>query len=923
MCLLALQAIAQQTPPGSELQRAAEEFKAHSRSLGLRADSPVRARTNGSRPGPALHGRIFHNFRNDVLDAVPKEVRQAGGTRPFLRRNQFGFNLNGPLTIPKLYQGARRTFFSISYEGVRERIGRSYLRTVPTTIERTGDWAHVVDPAGNPLPIYDPKSTRPNPAYDPAQPVSLTNLQHLRDQFPTNRIPESRLDPIAQRALALYPQPNVAIGPFFRNNYFVFSPESNSANGVILRVDHNIGERHRINVNGSLSNGFAGPAKFFDTAADSSLPDRTFANRRGSVEHVFTISPQTVNSLSFEAATDSSEYISVKSDFAAQLGVATAGSDVFPWIRLGNYLDMGNPNPSAANTRNTYSISNGISTRRGKHNLRGSTSLVLFQVNSFVPQYPAGTFRFTPGLTSLPGINNTGHAFASFLLGLSDFAERSLVEQPSYFRRARWALAGRDQYEIKPGLTLAFAGNVEVHTPRTEKFDRQSTVDRSSLNPAYGRPGALRPATGGDRAFQPVTLWVEPSASLSWSPGNDPKRIFRLAWSRAYTSLPIYSAQFGTQGFNGYDTFFSPNVQLEPAVTFAAGMPPARRLPDLRPEAANDTVAEYIHPTDDVPTYNSASASFEWTLPAAMILTLGAGTSNGRNLFVSGNTVNLNAIHPDALAFRDQLNTESFRRSLRPYPQFLAFDLYSSYPGGRYRRDAGYMRLEKRTSSGLSLNASYEFSKQMDDYSGPYGRQDFFNSKNEWSLTAYNNPHRLSLNYVYELPIGANKPFFSFSDWRRVLVDGWALSGISSVTSGEPLAFRPQFNNTGLLISSLNVDSAPGVSARVDNPSPALWFNPAAFAQPADFTLGNASRTHPYLRNPISQNHDLSVSKRFVLAPDRTLEFNASGFNFVNHANWNDPDTVIGPASAPNVNAGRIIGSRGGRVIQLGLRLSF
>ena len=72
----------------------------------------------------------------------------------------------------------------------------------------------------------------------PTQPVSVENLQYIREQFPGNRIPASRLDPEAQRALTLYPQPNTAVGPFFRNNYFVNSPETNVANGMILEVDH-------------------------------------------------------------------------------------------------------------------------------------------------------------------------------------------------------------------------------------------------------------------------------------------------------------------------------------------------------------------------------------------------------------------------------------------------------------------------------------------------------------------------------------------------------------------------------------------------------------------------------------------------------------------------------------------------------------
>jgi hypothetical protein len=133
----------------------------------------------------------------------------------------------------------------------------------------------------------------------------------------------------------------------------------------------------------------------------------------------------------------------------------------------------------------------------------------------------------------------------------------------------------------------------------------------------------------------------------------------------------------------------------------------------------------------------------------------------------------------------------------------------------------------------------------------------------------------------------------------------------------------PQFNNTGAVISALRVNVVPGVDPAVPDRGPESWFNPAAFDQPPDFTPGNASRTHPSLLTPSNQNHDLSVTKRVAIAADRTLEITAVGFNFLNHANWNDPDTVIGPASAPNVNAGKIIGSRGGRVVQLGMRLSF
>jgi hypothetical protein len=133
----------------------------------------------------------------------------------------------------------------------------------------------------------------------------------------------------------------------------------------------------------------------------------------------------------------------------------------------------------------------------------------------------------------------------------------------------------------------------------------------------------------------------------------------------------------------------------------------------------------------------------------------------------------------------------------------------------------------------------------------------------------------------------------------------------------------PLYNNTGGVVRALYVNPVPGENPHVPHPGPLLWFNPKAFVNPPDFSIGALSRTHPTLRNPGSQNHDLSVTKRFSLAAERSLEFTGTAFNFLNHANWNHPDAEIGSDEAPNVNAGRIIGSHGGRVIQLGLRFTF
>jgi len=916
-----------QTPkPQSDLERAVEEFKVVTRDQGLRADAPGK-RVRGSGPSPSWHGRIYENFRNDKLDATPHDVVQRGGLRNLLRRNQFGFNVGGPLVIPKLYDGSRRTFFNVSYEGVRERIGRSFLRTVAIPEERTGDFSQTVDSAGAPLPVYDPNSTRPNPNFDPSRAVSEENLQFVRDPFPMNRIPVNRMDPIATRSVALYPVPNSNAGPFFRNNYFVFSPESNQANGMIFKVDHSLTEKHRLTFNGSFTNGKAISPRYFDTIADANNNDRDYNARRGVIDWTYTRSAATIHTFTADVHSDRSVAGRPGQEGAVDaIGLAGPLRDAFPVFRFSTYLGMGRNNPVQSSSHNYFYFTDSFSTRKGKHRLRAVAQYRRYQVNAYLPANPAGSFQFGPSITSLPGINNTGHPFASFLLGMSESASASIVENPSYWRARHYRLNVADTYEYSKNLTLSASFATEISSPRVEKYDRFATVDLTKINPANGLPGALVVANqnGEGRALQPTRVRPEFSFSLAWNPGGNSKSVVRTSYGLSSSTIPIYTTQWGTQGFIGVPTLISPNIQLQPALVLRDGFPAlARPLPDLRPEAANFTNAELIDRTGTLPLYQSAGLTLERELRGQMLVSISFGHSRGQRMFISNSASHPNAIPLSNLEYRDALNNEAFRRTLRPYPQYQRFDIHSSAPEGNYKRNAGSIRIEKRSSSGLTLNGSYELSKQMDDYSGPYGIQDFYNRQNEWSLTSSNNPHRVSVSFAYELPFGSKKTLLTYSDWRRHIVDGWSISGISSLQSGEPLALRPQFNNTGGLVDALRVNLVPGVNPKVANRGPDLWFNPEAFEQPADFTLGNGPRTHPQILSPGGQNHDLSVTKRFAVTTERVLELTATGFNFTNTGNWSDPDTMIGPESAPNVNAGKIIGSVGGRVIQVGMRLSF
>lgn len=911
---------------GTPIESAIEEFKTITRARGLRKDSPKPFQAGGGKL-PQYHGRLTYNLRNDVFDAIPHQIRQRGGEASILRRHQFGFNVSGPVYFPKLYNGGTRTFFTLSYEGVRESIARSRLESLPILPERSGDFSQTVDQAGLPLPIYDPATTSLNPAFNASLPVSESNLQYNRARFANNRIPVARLDSVAMAATQYFPQPNANAGPFFRNNYFVVSPERNVVDGFTGRVDHIFNDKHRISVNLTSSDAFAGAAKWFENAANPGLLDRDESSRDYGLQHIYTISPETINTFSFSASSSGMENVADEdTDYPNQLGLEGRLGTVFPAFHIvDGYLDLGRANVIRRNYSHTFQASNTFSTRFRNHNVRFIGRMVKFQLNTFQPSYPSGYYRFQTGFTSLPGIVNTGHAFATFLLGQADFAELSVIDNPSYWRRSLTSGRIIDQLEVRKGLNVTFDLNLEHSLPRVEKYDRQSTVDLSAVNPETGKKGALVFANrnGYGRGFQPSITVLEPRVSMAWNPTSEAGMVMRAHYSRSYQGWPLQWGHWGTQGFNLYPTFISPNRLTEPALTLRDGVPRETATgPDLDPSAADDTNANLMNRDDNVSMYASYGMSLERELPGHLLVVVSASRDSGRNLFTGNGVTNPNAVPLEYLSFRDALNDEAFIKTLRPFGQYQLFSLGGMWPVARYNRDAAAVRVERRATGGLTLRGSYSFSKQMDNYSGQT-LQDMYNLQKEWAITAWNNPHVLSLNYAYELPFGPNKSIFNYADWRRYLVSGWSVNGTSTMVSGTPLSLRASFNNTGGVLQSVYVNVVPGVSPHVENPSAELWYNPKAFSHPEDFSIGNASRTLSNLYGPARQNHDLSVSKRINLSTSQSLEFTAVGLNFLNHANLDDPDTEIGTAAAPNVNSGRIIQSVGGRIIQVGLRLNF
>ena len=910
----------QKRPP--ELQRALDEFRLQIGKLsgGANGKSMVGGRQN------SLTGRLYENLRNDIMDAIPHQVRQAGGNKSLLRRNQYGATVSGPVRLPWLYDGRGRTFFSFSFEGTRERIAQSTLLTLPTDRQRGGDFSDLVDSAGQPITIYDPATTRLNPNYDSTRPVSTDNLQYIRDPFPGNRVPLARLDPVARALLTTYPRSNASIGPYLLNNYWVNSPFENRADGIISKLDHALTKKQQMSLSLNYSRGLRKSPELFPGPANPGAPNYTFDNGSLVYQHNYTASPQIV--LTFRGSASYSGAASTASgdstDHPARLGIGGTSSKFFPRFYLNQYLPIG-PQTAIFRDRNyVYTGSTTIAINRKEHNFTLTGYGQRRFANSFSPTYPAGIFYFGNTLTGLPGVRNTGSTFASFLLGMAYRAEQGVITQPSYYSNNFYEINLSDQYRLRPGWTATFTLSVETATPRVEKYNRQSTVSLDRINPANNRPGALIFAglNGVGRALQPKTVRAEPGFGLAVNPWNDRRTVVRINYNLTYDNYPLYGRHFGTQGFNASPVFFSRNEQLEPALYLRNGLPQNfQRPPYLESTAANGTDADYVDRSGNLPSSHQWSVSLQRELPNSMAIEARYNGWRNHNVFVDG-LVRLNAVPLENLKFGELLYDDSFRNSLRPYPQYRNLDLGGLYPAGEAEGHSFTVTMDQRLTGGLFGRAIYRFARVLDDYSSGVP-QDPGNISEEWSLSASDIRQSLQFSYTYELPFGKGKWLFSDDEFMARFLGGWSLSGLTTISGGTPLILRPLFNRTGGVVGNLRVNLVPGVNPNVENQTAERWFNPEAFSQPDDFTLGNGPRTHPQLRNPGEQFHHLSLTKRIELTSDTSLEFVTEAFNFPNQSNLNDPDTRIGSEENPNLNSGRIIGSTGGRVMQVGLRILF
>ncbi len=889
-----------------------------------------------------FHGSLFEFLRNNVLDANAWQNNRAGLPRVSFQRNQFGAAVGGPISRSK------RLFFFGAYEGLRQGSPGTNTSTLPTAAQRTGDFSDTRNADGSLSVIYNPFSTRPNP----------NGAGVVRDPFPNNQIPANLLNPIAQKVLALYPQPNAPGDAFTRTRNFNASGKTVTVND---RIDGRIdwAKSESWTMFGRFTKAWQEniAPEFFGNGADTNFSD---VNPRHQVVigSTYTPSPSWV----INAVLGSGRWRENQNSPSTGLNGTALGfspslvsqfqTETYPEFTMTNYATLNNRR-YLNSARETHNLQLNITNERGSHSLKFGWISELARLNS--TDFNTPTFGFTRGLTAGPvAVQNSttsGDAIASLLLGvgasgaapISAATATTAMYHGAYFQ---------DSWRATRRLTLHLGIRWEVQPGRTERYDRSNWFDTQITNPLSQQTGlqlkgGLEFASSDNReAWQ--TTWANFAPRFGMAYKITDKLVFRGGYG-------IFYPQTGGSGRDGFSTSTAWNSTVG-----GDGINPnlGSLLSNPYPNGINQPVGSsrglltqvgetvnaffYDHPLGYVQSFSS---DFQYEITSGMVLEAGYTGTQGRKLLF-GTGQQANQLHPSFLsqgtALDQQVANPFFgviqtgalagatvprHRLLRPHPQFLGVNVSGEIPGASSSFNALVARFHWRASASLNFLSTYQWSKAIDNASEWQGWEvadqlrDFYNLEVDRSISAHDIPQSFVNTLVYELPVGKGRKFGSdMHPVANAVIGGWQVSTIVRFSSGLPLGFTAPntLTNYGFQVQRPNVTDLN--AAAVENPTPDRWFNTAAFSAPGQFEIGNAPRWVPNIRFGPTKHADFAILKNFRWGESIKAQFRGEMFNFTNTPQFGRANTTFGSG-----DFGRVTGTTnvGPRNIQLGLRVQF
>jgi len=877
-----------------------------------------------------FHGSVYEFLRNKVLNANNFFQNRAGNKRPDLVQNQFGASLGGPIKRDK-------TFFFVNWEEYRNRNAAPSITTVPTLLERQGDFSQTRNAAGNVIAVADPLTTR-----------QLADGSYVRDVFPGNVIPSARFSKVAANVASIYPLPNSQGNPITNvNNYSTVGGGGTDEHQIVNKLDHNLNSRWKLF--GTFSRIWADQFNRDPLGYKVNLTRQaTYARTHATAAASAVFSPGLIG----EFHTGFARYDSPSVPYALGFDITTLGfpkalADAtqiksFPAFNVVGMVAVGS-SASAGMTLvdlNSWGQRASMTWVKSNHTLKFGVDYRVQQLNQFQQNSFEPAFQFNNQMTAINPLRldtNSGVPFASFLLG--NMASASVAKSERLANQRKYlSLFIQDDWKITRRLTLNIGTDYSLEFPITERYNRKMWFDPTAQLPISQQVGM--PLTGGfrfadDETRSPYDLYtkqfgprvglafqlfartvIRSGYGLFWIPGaitevtGDNRA---PAW--AINTLAVASLDGGVTPFNtlddpypqgiidppgnaaGLNTLIGQNAAANQR-NFRTGYMQQWNF-DIQQELGRGSVLEVLYAGSAGVGLPAQWASQLNQLEDKYLVLREGLREQVRNPFYG--VVQTGPLSQPTVA-RGQL--------LRPYPQFQT--LYAEgMPLGHSTYHSFQLQFNRRMGSSV-LSAAYTFSKAIGNTEsrsdwlegGAQGTSmGFLNNNNrklDKSLAAADVPQRLVVSYSIDLPFGNNSRYLRNLGPANMLVDGWQISGLYTAQSGTPIAVGTATNLSGAyndvtdVYGSYSSNSRPdniGQSAKLEGPATDRlnqWFNTSVFRQAAPFTFGTAPRTLPDARWHGTNNIDLGIFKnnRFGSDGRYNVQFRAEFFNAANRVKF-------------------------------------
>ena len=902
-----------------------------------------------------IHGSVFDYLDNDAFNA--RSFFQKDRTR--IRQSEGGLTLGAPVYVPGIYNGHNRTFFFFGQQLVYwNQSATGALFTSPRDDFRSGDFSNLRNGSGAIVPVFDPRSTRPDGAGG-----------FVRDQFPGNRVPSNRISLVSGRILALIPEP--ALPAEQAANFYNRTGGGSYRNYVsTVKLDHGFSTTHKIAVTYSDQYNprvIAGQGWGLTTPLEGSQSPKSIHDRTLRLNYDYIARSNLLNhvTIGVDRYRNRTQQLTQFQGWNQQLGIQGVMWDqgAFPVVNFSGGVAspraLGGPDFST-NASGRITVSDTLAWIKGRHGLKFGGNYWAEYANAREGYLSSGNFAFTNLTTSQPNsplYTSLGSSFASFLLGeLSSAA----VSEP-YTRGARYRSGGtfvQDQWRATSRLTLSYGLRWEWNSAPFEPNGAASGFDPTVPNPAAGgRPGALVFAGSGAGRTGARSLsrgWYRGFAPhLGTAYAVNPKTVVKGSFSIYYA--PGFRTRLIGYGFNNGYKVTSP-TGYDAAYNWSGAFPQDfPRAPFIDPSYQNDqSVSSILPDTSRMPQIVTWTAGIQRALTPDLAmeatyigshsthLILGAAQSNMNTLDASylalGSLLFQDIASPAAVAagiampyaaFTDQRN-RTVGQALRPYPQYL--DVTEEWgPRGIARFNSLQMKLTKRYSNGLTLLVFYTWSKNMTNVEGgpidlgptdgaiQYPR----NRAGEVSVSTDGPPHVFVATATWELPFGQGKRFLNHAGAAARAFGGWQVTFFCRYTDGLPLAITSGNPLAAFGYPNIRADYTGRpvylkTNPRDFNPATDTYLNAAAFAAPPTFHLGNTARVLDWVRGFSQKSESVSLAKSVPLNERLRGVLRADAQNPFNFVRWNNPNTDTGSSLF-----GKVTGAAAGRSIQLGLALEF